>query len=153
MVNNSAVKVTAANTKVDWMVSKNFKLSEVCCKHCGSHGMTPEFIALVQEFRDFLGAPVVITSGYRCRLHPAELQKPAGVVGRHRQGLAIDFRSPGMSLKDLYGNVEKFGKFLGVGVSLRGGFIHCDKRERKARWQYTQSGKDIPWDGDWSSLS
>ena len=135
-----------------WMVSKNFNVSEVACKHCGENGMKPEFVSVLQEFRDYLGAPVVINSGYRCRLHPAELVKPPGVVGRHRLGLAVDIQSPGMSLEDLYSRVEEFGKFLGVGVSIHGGFIHCDQRERKARWKYDSNGKDIPWDGRWSSL-
>ena len=134
------------------MASKNFKVSELCCKHCGENGMQNEFVDLLQEFRDYLGAPVVITSGYRCKLHPVELAKPAGAVGKHRMGVAIDFNSPGMSLEELYKSVEKFGKFLGVGVSLRDGFIHCDKRDRRARWQY-KDGKDIPWDGKWASLA
>lgn len=135
-----------------WMVSKNFKASEVCCKHCGVMGMKLDFIALIQEFRDYLGSPVVITSGYRCNLHPSEVSKPSGKIGRHRLGVAMDFHSPGMSLKDLYSKVEAFGKFLGVGVSVSGGFIHCDQREKKARWQYDKSGRDIPWNGEWSAL-
>jgi hypothetical protein len=58
-----------------------------------------------------------------------------------------------MGLEELYKSVEEFGKFQGVGVSLHGNFIHCDKRENKARWQYNHSGKDVPWDGKWSSLT
>lgn len=146
------MSMQATQRNPSWMVSKNFKASEVCCKHCGVMGMKLDFIALLQEFRDYLGAPVVINSGYRCSLHPAELSKPPGKVGRHRLGCAVDIRSPGMSLEDLYSRVEKFGKFLGVGVSIHGGFIHCDQRERKARWQYDVSGRDIPWDGRWQSL-
>lgn len=133
-----------------WMVSKNFKVSEVACKHCGKNGMQPEFIRLLQRFRDYLGAPVVITSGYRCELHPVEVAKN-GKIGRHRMGLAVDIHSPGMSLKELYEKIEKFDSFLGVGVSVEGGFIHCDKRESKARWKYKDS-KDVYWDGDWQSL-
>lgn len=135
----------------EWMVSKNFKVSEVACKHCGKNGMQPEFIELVQEFRDYLGAPVVINSGYRCELHPVEVAKGWGKIGRHRLGVAVDIQSPGMRLKDLYAKVEKFGKFLGVGVSVEGGFIHCDKRENKARWKYKE-GKDVAWDGRWETL-
>jgi hypothetical protein len=86
MVNNSAKTV---NTRADWMVSKNFKLSEVCCKHCGAHAMKRDFISLVQEFRDFLGAPVVITSGYRCRLHPVG-SAPPSQCGRQTQSWAGD---------------------------------------------------------------
>jgi len=133
-----------------WMVSKNFKVSEVACKHCGKNGMSQEFVDLLQQFRDFLGAPVVITSGYRCELHPVEVTKK-GRVGRHRMGVAVDIHSPGMSLKDLYRKVEEFRRFLGVGVSIEGGFIHCDKRETKARWKYLNN-KDVPWDGRWETL-
>ena len=65
--------------------------------------------------------------------------------------MAVDIQSPGMRLKDLYAKVEKFGKFLGVGVSVEGGFIHCDKRDSKARWKYKE-GKDVAWDGRWETL-
>lgn len=141
---------TTQQSPSSWMVSKNFRLSEVTCKHCGRHGMQKEFIDLLQQFRDFLGAPVVITSGYRCASHPVEAAKK-GKVGRHRMGVAVDIHSPGMSLKDLYRRVEDFGRFLGVGVSLEGGFIHCDRRETRARWKY-RDGKDVAWDGKWETL-
>jgi len=141
---------TTQQSPSSWMVSKNFKLSEVTCKHCGRHGMQKEFIDLLQQFRDFLGAPVVITSGYRCAGHPVEAAKK-GKVGRHRMGVAVDIHSPGMSLENLYKKIVEFGRFLGVGVSLEGGFIHCDKRETKARWKY-KDGKDVGWDGRWETL-
>lgn len=145
-----SMQKTQSDGAVSWMVSKNFKLSEVTCKHCGSHGMQKEFIDLLQQFRDFLGAPIVITSGYRCANHPVEAARK-GKVGRHRMGVAVDFYSPGISLKDLYGKIIEFGRFLGVGVSLEGGFIHCDRRETKARWKY-KGGKDVAWDGRWEKL-
>lgn len=141
---------TTQQSPSSWMVSKNFKLSEVTCKHCGRHGMQKEFIDLLQQFRDFLGAPVVITSGYRCASHPVEAAKK-GKAGRHRMGVAVDIHSPGMSLENLYKKIVEFGRFLGVGVSLEGGFIHCDKRETKARWKY-KDGKDVAWDGKWETL-
>lgn len=141
---------TTQQSPSSWMVSKNFKLSEVTCKHCGRHGMQKELIDLLQQFRDFLGAPVVITSGYRCASHPVEAAKK-GKVGRHRMGVAVDIHSPGMSLENLYKKIVEFGRFLGVGVSLEGGFIHCDKRETRARWKY-KDGKDVAWDGKWEAL-
>ncbi len=136
----------------DKQLTKNIKASEVWCKHCGEHGMKDEFVALLQEFRDFVDAPILITSGYRCKKHPVEASKKPGSVGRHTLGVAADITCPSMSLEQLYSRVKEFGKFQGVGVSRPKNFIHCDTRPAPARWYYSSSNKTLPWDGNWSSL-
>ena len=138
---------------MDKQLTKDFKASEVWCKHCGEQGMKDEFIALLQEFRDFLGTPIVITSGYRCKKHPVEASKKPGSIARHTLGVAADITCPSMSLEQLYSKVKEFGRFQGIGVSPHRNFIHCDQREAPASWCYTKADKTLPWDGNWKSLA
>lgn len=137
---------------MDKQLTKDFKASEVWCKHCGEQGMKDEFVALLQEFRDFLGTPIVITSGYRCKKHPVEASKKPGSIARHTLGVAADITCPSMSLEQLYSKVKEFGRFQGIGVSPHRNFIHCDQREASASWYYTKTDKTLPWDGNWKSL-
>jgi uncharacterized protein YcbK (DUF882 family) len=105
----------------------------------------------MHEFRRQIDTPLVVTSAYRCPNHPVERAKK-GKVGKHTLGLAVDWYSPKLSIKELYEKVEESGLFNGVGVSLDRNFVHCDIRDRRTRWQYDNEGRDIPWDGKWESL-
>jgi uncharacterized protein YcbK (DUF882 family) len=76
----------------DWKLTPSFKPSEFACK-CGQCGgeqrMDTEFMMLLQAMRDRVG-PMVVTSGYRCALHPIEKAKKE--PGTHARGLAADIR-------------------------------------------------------------
>jgi uncharacterized protein YcbK (DUF882 family) len=134
------------------MQSKNFSSNELMCRHCKKAGITPAFLSVMQEFRDFLGKPLTVTSAYRCPDHPIEKAKGAA-PGRHTLGVAVDWFCPELNLQDLYREVERFGKFQGVGVSIQGNFIHCDTRDRRTRWQYLRNGTSTQWDGRWGTLT
>lgn len=136
----------------DRQVTKDFKASELWCKHCKAEGIKEEFVAVLQDFRDFLGAPVVITSGYRCAQHPVERGKKPGTVARHVLGVAVDMYCPSMSLEQFYSKIREFGRFQGIGVSLPSNFIHCDTRTSPAFWCYSSTGKTLPWNGEWKTL-
>jgi uncharacterized protein YcbK (DUF882 family) len=113
--------------------------------------MNKRMLDTMNEFRRQIDTPLIVTSAYRCPNHPVERAKK-GKVGQHVLGLAVDWYSPKLSMKELYEEVEKSGLFNGVGVPPRGNFIHCDIRDRRTRWQYDSKGEDIPWDGKWESL-
>ncbi len=135
----------------DKQLTKHFKASEFWCKHCKEQGIKPEFVDLLQEFRDFIGVPLVITSGYRCKNHPVEASKKPGSIGRHTLGVAVDLFAPSITMEQLYSKIEEFGRFQGVGVSVARKFIHCDTRQGKARWCYSSTGKTLPWNGEWKT--
>ncbi|MBQ7220814.1 MAG: hypothetical protein IJS28_07535 [Synergistaceae bacterium] len=68
--------------------TKNFKVSEFACKHCGENKIDQKVIDIAQALRDELGVPVRVNSGYRCEKHNA---KVGGVKGSfHTKGLAAD---------------------------------------------------------------
>ena len=68
--------------------TKNFKVSEFACKHCGENNISQEVIDMAQIIRDELGVPVKINSGYRC----AEHNKKVGgsKSSQHMNGNAAD---------------------------------------------------------------
>ena len=68
--------------------TKNFKVSEFACKHCGENKIDQRVINMCQTIRDYLGVPVRVNSGYRC---PAHNKKVGGVPNsNHTKGLAAD---------------------------------------------------------------
>ena len=68
--------------------TKNFKVSEFACKHCGKNEIDQRVLNMAQELRDYLGVPIQVNSGYRCETHNA---KVGGVKGsKHTKGLAAD---------------------------------------------------------------
>ena len=68
--------------------TKNFKVSEFACKHCGENKIDQKVLDICQTIRDALGVPVRVNSGYRCEKHNARV---GGVKGSfHTKGLAAD---------------------------------------------------------------
>ena len=114
----------------DFNIADNFKLSEFECRHCGTVRLSNRLVTLLQALRDTLGAPVVITSGYRCPTH----NKAVGGSERsyHMQGKAVDIRvaPTGLSMQALASLCEKIG-FKGIGINPAKGFIHVDVRDTK----------------------
>jgi uncharacterized protein YcbK (DUF882 family) len=53
----------------DFPVSPHFNLREFECRCCGCVKLSGELIRMLEALRAALGRPIVITSGYRCRLH------------------------------------------------------------------------------------
>ena len=71
--------------------TKNFKVSEFACKHCGENKIEQCVLDIAQAIRDELGVPVKVNSGYRCETHNARV---SGVKGSyHTKGLAADLSS------------------------------------------------------------
>ena len=96
------------------MLSKNFSRDELACK-CGC-GFCPTFDAIktLQEFRDFVNKPIIVTSGARCRSWNAK--QGGSSNSYHTKGLAFDFHIKGVSLVELYALLLKFRKFKHIGV-------------------------------------
>ena len=68
--------------------TKNFKVSEFACKHCGKNLIDQRVLNMAQELRDYLGVPVKVNSGYRCEVHNAKI---GGVKNsKHIIGKAAD---------------------------------------------------------------
>jgi len=120
--------------------TKNFDYAEFSCHCCGKlcsdwkAGEVPQIILSVQKFRDLVGKPVQILSGYRCPKHNAEVE---GVrFSQHLVGNAADVRVQGMSPAEMRSIAEKIPEFLhgGIGIYEASDFTHLDVRGYRARW-------------------
>lgn len=112
-------------------VSKNFHLNEFQCKD-GSHQVRlhPDLLTKLQQLRDRINRPIVITSGYR---NPEHNRRVGGAPNsQHLLGTAADIRINGMNPIQLQPHAEVIG-FTGIG--LYGSFLHVDIRPHPARWR------------------
>ncbi len=83
----------------------------------------------LQLFRDRLGKPITITSGYRC---PAHNKAVGGAKeSQHLLGKAADIVVKGMSPATVAEHAEAIG-FGGIGRYAT--FTHVDVRAGRARW-------------------
>lgn len=111
-------------------VSKNFKLREFQCKD-GSQlvKVDSQLLNKLQQLRDLIKKPIIITSGYRA---PAYNKRVGGASGsQHLLGKAADIKVSGISQNQLAKLAEQVG-FNGIGIYKT--FVHVDVRFRKARW-------------------
>ena len=123
---------------MDWKLYPNFSASEFACSHCGKNEMTPEFLSKLQALRMAYGAPMRITSGYRCPEHPIEAKKIK--PGAHASGCACDVAVDGQQAHKLLKLAFELG-FTGIGVNQKtsGRFIHLDTLAEAPRpnvWSY-----------------
>jgi len=100
--------------------------------------MTPEFLSKLQALRMAYGAPMRITSGYRCSEHPIEAKKMK--PGAHASGCACDVAVDGQQAHQLLKLAFELG-FTGIGVNQKtsGRFIHLDTLTEAPRpnvWSY-----------------
>jgi zinc D-Ala-D-Ala carboxypeptidase len=116
---------------MNWSDYPNFSAQEFNCSHCGQNEMKPEFMAKLQKLRETYGAPMKVTSGYRCPQHPIEAKKAR--PGAHASGLACDIGVQGEEAHRLLALALEAG-FTGIGVQQKGSgrFLHLDTRPEKA---------------------
>lgn len=123
------------NTKL----SKNFTSREFRCGlggpcNCTTTLIDSKLVEYLQKIRDYFGAEVEITSGYRC---PSYNRSVGGVTGsRHSKGQAADIVVKGVAPR----RVAAYAEYIGVkGIGLYetakdGHFVHIDTRDYKSFW-------------------
>ncbi len=106
---------------------KYFTLQEFKCHHCGElppGGMSPVLLQKLDDLREMLGNPIIVTSGYRC---PTHNENVGGVSNsQHVLGRAADIYSPGIPASYLADLAVKIG-FDGIGRYAT--FVHVDVRD------------------------
>jgi uncharacterized protein YcbK (DUF882 family) len=115
-------------------LSKNFKLSEFRCKCCGEVIVDPVLLNGLQELRDLLGKPLIITSGYRCKKHNKDVGGSPN--SQHLLGKAADIYAPAFEIHEL-GEIAKHVEVFyngGMGLYPKQRFLHVDVRGVMARW-------------------
>ncbi len=109
---------------INWNDYKNFTEDEFRCSYSGHVNMDKEFMDRLQELRDIVGEPFIISSGYRSVSHPAERNKTT--VGEHTLGKACDILCYGDVAYKILRNAV--GMFPRIGINQKGDinrrFIH-----------------------------
>lgn len=116
-------------------LSRHFSSSEFECKckkeRCNSSFIATELLDLLKDVRRYFGAPIKITSGYRCIIHNENVG--GAVRSQHSQGNAADIQVIGVDPVKVQDYLEdQFPDTYGIGRYPT--FTHIDVREKKARW-------------------
>ena len=90
---------------------------------------------VLDQLREYLGAPITLTSIYRSPQYNAAVGGAA--ASQHMQNRAIDFQVRGISPTVAFNRLVKFrqaGAFRG-GLGRYSTFVHLDTRGENATWQ------------------
>lgn len=126
--------LNAETREEDWPKGRwpNFSFEEVACRHTGLCYISWLLMDYLQRMRSELGAPLVVTSGYRHPTHPVEAGKEKG-PGAHATGKAVDLQCHGLLAWRILGwRAPSYvdPTFSGIGISQAGPqdkrFIHLD---------------------------
>lgn len=124
-------------------IGKYFIVYEFACPHCNTCLIDTELIELLDAVREKIKAPLIITSGYRCKEHNAEIG--GAPDSKHMYGIAADVTTPKLTTKELYNVFEEILKNKGgLGYYPARGFVHVDLRKEYARWYEIKKGVYIP---------
>jgi uncharacterized protein YcbK (DUF882 family) len=125
---------------LDWSKLKHFKADSQVDKWGDSTKLDETLLLKLDRFREKIGLPVIVTSGFR-----------PGDKGQHGLGRAVDFVVPQWrgGLLDLYFHVERMG-FTGIGIYRDWVYanqkvygVHVDMREGEAsRWFCVKKGAE-----------
>lgn len=109
---------------------KYFKFDEFDQKGLAGSGkrfMCPIFLSYLDELRDRLGKPIIITSGYRSPAYNNKVSS-TGFTGAHTTGKAADIAVDRQLAYRLLEIAFGMGVFSGIGIQQKGSgrFIHLD---------------------------
>lgn len=128
-------------SNLDWSRWPHFKPEEFACSHCGKVFVDRDFMDKLEQTRVEYGAPIFVTSGYRCPEYNNEISS-TGTDGPHTTGKAVDIHANSQDAHRLLYYALKNG-FSGVGVNQKGAnkgrFIHLDTLDVEPRpnlWSY-----------------
>lgn len=121
----------------------NFGPGEFACTHTQKLQMEDFFLDFVQNIRNDLDGPLVISSGFRDATHPVEAGKERPGTGTHCLGIACDVVCEGGNALRIL-NHAYLNLVQGVGVQQagKGRFLHLDlarpdtNRPRPHLWSY-----------------
>jgi hypothetical protein len=130
-----------SNADPTFEVAPNFVLDEFVSLYKGRWGvLQSHLIDVLQEMRDDLGEPLIVTSGYRSPDYNAGV---GGVTySRHQYGDAVDLDVEGMSVEELGVVCEQFdADYVGL---YEDGHTHCDWREAPLDPAFYDAGRSAP---------
>ena len=96
--------------------------------------MNVDFLAKLDEAREYAGIPFVINSAYRGPEHPLSIENP---TSSHIKGLAVDIKAKDSTTRGLILDALRMVGFNRIGIAKS--FIHVDLDTEKAQnvtWLY-----------------
>lgn len=111
----------------DQYLTRNFKVAEMACQCCGVCLMRDSFMVKLQALREAYGAPIRVTSGYRCPPH--NRQVGGAKESQHVKGNAADLWA-----LDMY-KLERLAKEIFKNAMPGPGFVHVDEGPER-NWEY-----------------
>ena len=126
------VSVYDAQSEGSCKVGQYFRAGEFKCND-GARVIliAPLLVEVLDELRDYMGCPLIVTSGYRT---PAYNKKVGGAVNsQHMYGVAADVYPADKNIKKLHAQACKLLSGSG-GIGLYPTFVHVDVRQKASRW-------------------
>lgn len=125
------IKSYIAETDGNIQIEKHFKVKEFACKDGSPVVFIDEYlVTILDNLRNKLGKPVIITSGYRT---PEWNAKCGGAkYSYHMRGMAADIRVDGMTPKEVANKLNAIVPDE-CGIIVYRGWVHFDVRTSKYR--------------------
>lgn len=115
-------------------LSPHFTIEEMQCPCCLKCNMDMNFMTDLEEMREEADMPLIINSGYRCKVHNASLPN-SSPTSWHLQGLAADIKWSHLNgAKKLVLLTEAIRIFDGIGIGKT--YLHVDKGGKTKVWIY-----------------
>lgn len=110
--------------------SPHFSKKELACKCCGEPGpIASELIEALEELRKMAGCPLIVTSGYRCKRHNAEVG--GAKDSQHMKGTAADVKAKTLTPLELCALAAQIPAIKGIGIYES--WLHIDVRKARKR--------------------
>lgn len=107
---------------------------ENCCGH--SAPVSRDLIIALQILRNMLGAPLIISSGFRCKTHNARTPGAAPDSYHCKSEGADAFRPAHFTMAEFFGFAKRVPHFRDGGIGTYENRLHLDVRSNgPARWE------------------
>lgn len=114
-------------------LSENFTVREFASRDGADRVLIDtELVDVLQNVRDYFGAPVTINSAYRTPSHNRAVGGASN--SQHVQGTAADIVVSGVEPREVAEYIEYILPSKG-GIGLYNSFVHVDVRENRSRWE------------------
>ena len=121
-------------------IGKYFNSREFSCKcsnkSCVTQKISIDLVNRLDLVREEFGAPIRVTSAFRCAEHQASLRgsgiKTATGTSTHELGEAVDIQTM-QGTKD---GLEKIAEKHFTSIGIANTFLHLDTRKDYRRWKY-----------------
>ncbi len=120
---------------VNFHFVKYFKKGEFACPCCGEEKIIVEFIMRLDQAREYAKVPFVITSGYRCEKHNAEVGGSSESAHLKGKGSDIAATNSLARMRIIIGLLAAGFRRIGIAKN----YIHVDSDQTKpsnVMWLY-----------------